>query len=97
MACRRPGDKSLSEPMLVFVPTHICVTLPKLVKRQSGSTGRAIPNDWRAVYIFVKQVRYLIMIHQLTFKDEIFFTGHSSIYFVTPSTPHMMYKLLYWF
>ena len=26
MAWRRPGDKPLSEPMLVFVLTHICVT-----------------------------------------------------------------------
>ena len=28
MACRRPGDKPLSEPMVVRLPTHICVTLP---------------------------------------------------------------------
>ena len=26
MAWRRPGDKPFSEPMLIFVPTHICVT-----------------------------------------------------------------------
>ena len=26
MAWRRPGDKSLSEPMMVSLPTHICVT-----------------------------------------------------------------------
>ena len=31
MAWRRPGDKPLSEPMLVFVPTHICVTRPEWV------------------------------------------------------------------
>ena len=29
MAWRRPGDKPLSEPKLVFVPTHICVTRPQ--------------------------------------------------------------------
>ena len=29
MAWRRPGEKPLSEPMLVFVPTHICVTRPQ--------------------------------------------------------------------
>ena len=33
MAWRRPGDKPLSEPMLVFVPTHICVTRPQWVNR----------------------------------------------------------------
>ena len=32
MAWRRPGDKPLSEPMLIFVPTHICVTRPQGVK-----------------------------------------------------------------
>ena len=26
MDWRRPGDKPLSDPMFVFVPTHICVT-----------------------------------------------------------------------
>ena len=31
MAWRRPGDKPLSEPMLIFVPTHICVIRPQWV------------------------------------------------------------------
>ena len=29
MAWRRPGDKPLSEPMVVSLPTHICVTGPQ--------------------------------------------------------------------
>ena len=29
MAWRRLGDKPLSEPMLVRLPTHICVTRPQ--------------------------------------------------------------------
>ena len=29
MACRRPGDKPLSEPMMVSLLTHICVTRPQ--------------------------------------------------------------------
>ena len=29
MAWRRPGDKPLSEPMMVSLLTHICVTLPQ--------------------------------------------------------------------
>ena len=33
MAWRRPGDKPLSEPMVVSLPTHICVTRPQWVKR----------------------------------------------------------------
>ena len=31
MAWHRPGDKPLSEPMMVKLPTHICVTLPQWV------------------------------------------------------------------
>ena len=31
MAWRRPGDKPLSEPMMVSLPTHICVTRPQWV------------------------------------------------------------------
>ena len=29
MACLRPGDKPLSEPMMVSLLTHICVTWPQ--------------------------------------------------------------------
>ena len=32
MAWRRPGDKPLSEPMLVCLPTRICITRPQWVK-----------------------------------------------------------------
>ena len=32
MAWRRPGDKPLSEPMLVSLQTHICATRPQWVK-----------------------------------------------------------------
>ena len=32
MAWRRPGDKPLSEAMMVNLPTHICVTRPEWVK-----------------------------------------------------------------
>ena len=31
MAWRRPGDKSLSEPMMVSLPTHICVIRPQWI------------------------------------------------------------------
>ena len=35
MAWRRPGDKPLSEPMMVSSLTHICVTRPQWVKAPS--------------------------------------------------------------
>ena len=47
MAWRRPGDKPLSEPMMVILSTHICVTRPQWVKTPHGcadvrvSTNRA--------------------------------------------------------
>ena len=33
MAWSRPGDKPLTEPMMIELPTHICVTRPQWVKR----------------------------------------------------------------
>ena len=36
MAWCRSGDKPLSEPMIVRLPTHICVTRPQWVKKQSN-------------------------------------------------------------
>ena len=39
MAWRRPGDKPLSEAMMVNLPTHICVSRPQWVK----SNQRCIP------------------------------------------------------
>ena len=41
MAWRRPGDKPLSEPMLVSLPTYICVTRPQRIKggKQDIHTG----------------------------------------------------------
>ena len=34
MAWRRPGDKPLSGPMVVRLPTHICVTRPQWINKQ---------------------------------------------------------------
>ena len=36
MAWRRPGDKPLSEPIMLSVSTHICVARPQWVNRQLG-------------------------------------------------------------
>ena len=36
MAWRRPGDKPLSQPMMVSLLTHICVTRPQWVKNNIG-------------------------------------------------------------
>ena len=39
MAWRRSGDKPLSEPMMVRLPTHICVTRPQRVKQNNMAYG----------------------------------------------------------
>ena len=36
MAWRRSGEKPLSEPMMVRLPTNICVTRPQWVKRRAA-------------------------------------------------------------
>ena len=43
----RPGDKPLSEPMMVRLPTHICVTRPQWVKFKSRKPcSTASPIQW---------------------------------------------------
>ena len=42
MAWRRPGDKPLSEPMMVSLPTHICVTRPQWVKKHKSSLKKGL-------------------------------------------------------
>ena len=48
MAWRRLGDKPLSEPMMVSLPTHICVTRPQCVKEWLGV--RSMPSDYPNQY-----------------------------------------------
>ena len=55
MAWRRPGDKPLSEPMMVSLPTHICVTRPQWVNSSSpGQNGCHFAEDILR-YIFVNE------------------------------------------
>ena len=65
MAWRRPGDKPLSEPMMVSLPTHICVTRLQWVK--SGSCLRlciAFKNEniykHLRIYLLIKVSRYTL-------------------------------------
>ena len=44
MAWRRPGDKPLSEPMMIISLTHICVTRPQWVKPQLIQNKSDKPN-----------------------------------------------------
>ena len=44
MAWRRPGDKRLSEPMMVSLPTHKCVIQPQWVERMT----RSVTFQWKS-------------------------------------------------
>ena len=46
MAWRRWGDKILSEPMMVRLPTHICVTRPQWVDSNFPCTYHLICSDF---------------------------------------------------
>ena len=50
MAWHRPGDKPLSEPMMIRLPTHICVTRPQWVNTSgSGQNGRRYADIWNVL------------------------------------------------
>ena len=44
IAWRRPGDKPLSETMMVSLPTHICVTRPQWVKNTNFTESVPLRN-----------------------------------------------------
>ena len=50
MAWRRPGDKPLSEPMLVRSLTHICVTRPQWIKWQGHMNSSRLYETLRSVF-----------------------------------------------
>ena len=73
MAWRRPGDKPLSEPMVVSLPTHICVTRPQWVNNMTTiEPCKTILSAYLITYnslaqtyqMATKFVRYLIAFHR---------------------------------
>ena len=48
MAWCRPGDKPLSEPMMVNLPTHICVTRPQWLKNERKKLHKSLGFEDRA-------------------------------------------------
>ena len=66
MAWRRPGDKPLSEPMMVSLLTHICVTRPRCVKpfRSEHNEGHFAKVTIKS-NLFTESVFILIQISQV--------------------------------
>ena len=54
MAWRRPGAKPLSEPMMVCLPTHICVTRPQWVNKRS----RAIMLTFHSIFFLIPVLNF---------------------------------------
>ena len=63
MALRRPGNKPLSEAMMVNLPTHICVTRPQWVnalRPKQNLKGWNFADDIFLNYFFFPLARYLL-------------------------------------
>ena len=69
MAWRRPGNKPLSEPMMVSLLTHICITRPQWVNLIQFSTGRSkgvnIPGKW----VIVEREYYILEMKSMIQKE----------------------------
>ena len=62
MAWRRLGDKPLSEPMIVWLPTHICITQPQWVNWNIFLVDGIFPLPWSQ--------RHLGVITKVTYKGS---------------------------
>ena len=66
MAWRRPGDKLLSEQMMVSLPTYICVTRPQWVKGNPTRAKFTAENirikKWFTIYIVLLDFERVIVI-----------------------------------
>ena len=87
MAWRRPGDKPLSEPMMVSLLTHICITRPQWINMfqksyfhtawKSNPIALSIPHIWRPCSLTCECTCYLKLHHNITSsKDK--HPGHES-------------------
>ena len=54
MIRQRPGDEPLSEPMMVRMPTNICVTRPQWVKLWSGSYIVICPQSGTVLWVVLE-------------------------------------------
>ena len=77
MAWRRPGDKPLSEPMMVRLPTHICITRPHWVLTDAGLNKMAtLQATFRHVHYndvmmgpIASQITSLTIVYSIVYSD----------------------------
>ena len=79
MAWHRSGDKPLSEPMMVSLPTHICVTPPQWVKWVGVGGFSKVVVLSLSLDLFFKilrfQVAFLIFFCVAIFSQYLFLVG----------------------
>ena len=61
MAWRRPGDTPLSEPMLVSLPTHLCVTRPQWVNSYYITTLNDICKQYFICLSKTRQLQWVLV------------------------------------
>ena len=89
MAWRRPGDKPLSEPMMVSLLTHICVTRPQWVRPNRvlrHSPGRNLIGSWK--YCNMSQKIALLKLLQYRPVVNELITPYTTSYNVNFSSPY---------
>ena len=80
MAWRRPGDKPLSEPMVVSLLTHICVTRPQRVNTDAMRSG-----NWRLTMDYITEGdTFVFLTHWI---GSVVLTKLSSLYTVCNRQP----------
>ena len=84
MAWRQPGDKPLSEPMLVSLPMHLCVTRPQWVKLDQQTLIQVIS---RHIFNTKLSPERLLYYHQFKKKLGCNFNGNWNSFF---------FKKLFW-
>ena len=68
MAWHRPGDKPLPEPMMVSLPTHICVARPEWIKKLMNEHLMDINSCHYWKYIFSLRLQMIFKIYNITEK-----------------------------
>ena len=69
MAWRRPGDKPLSETMMVRLLTHICVTRPQWVKRLKPTEQHSVDDENIHRYTKMFYNYIILFVRAITWKD----------------------------
>ena len=57
MAWRRPGYKQLSEPMMLSLHTHICVTRPQSVNPGRHLSNRNLMFNMQPVFLYLRKTK----------------------------------------